>query len=217
MITPERETPAHPTRYIYLDHRSPPVVRAPGRWASPPGRFYLRARSLACDLGANGAPARRERKGGPRKVFASQDRAYRRGLGFFLRSKTRSAALKAEFQGALAWTTAGARLLPLRAPARFASQRTQRNRKEHCFKHSGSAYAATGGSRSLLPGCFVLGVTHRASERPYRALCGTHEGYFGALGGSHGGGPAPRGYLGELLQSGSGWHVISGGERERGL
>jgi hypothetical protein len=120
------------------------VVRAPGRWASPPGRFYLRARSLACDLGANGASARRERKGGPRKVFSSQDRAYRRGLGFFLRSKIRRAALKAEFQGALAWTTAGARLLPLRAPARFASQRTQRSRKEHCVKHSGSALNCDG-------------------------------------------------------------------------
>jgi hypothetical protein len=57
---------------------------------------------------------------------------------------------KAEFLGALARRTAGARLLPLRAPARFASQRTQRNRKESVLQPWGSAYVATGGSRSLL-------------------------------------------------------------------
>jgi hypothetical protein len=38
--------PAHATRYTYLDHRSPSVVRARGV-GTPPGRFYLRARSLA--------------------------------------------------------------------------------------------------------------------------------------------------------------------------
>jgi hypothetical protein len=40
---------------------------------------------------------------------------------------------KAEFLGALARRTAGARLLPLRALVQCASQRTQRNRKEQCF------------------------------------------------------------------------------------
>jgi hypothetical protein len=40
---------------------------------------------------------------------------------------------KAEFLGALARRTAGARLLPLRAPARCACQGTQRNWKEQRF------------------------------------------------------------------------------------
>jgi hypothetical protein len=191
------------------------VVRAPGRWASPPGRFYLRARSLACDLGANGAPARRERKGGPRKGFSSQDRAYRRGLGFFLRSKTRRAALKAEFQGALAWTTAGARLLPLRAPSRFASQRTQRNRNGQCFKPWGSAHVATGGSRSLLPGCFVRWVTHRASERPFRAVCGTHGSTSLGRSVARAAELRPARQLDGVLQGEGGRHQIPGGEREK--
>jgi len=55
---------------------------------------------------------RRERKGGPRRVFASQGPECRLEQGFILRRKTRRAAIQAEFQGALAWTTAGATLAP---------------------------------------------------------------------------------------------------------
>jgi len=52
-------------------------------------------------VGAKRAPAQRERKGGDRKV---------------LRSKPGGRLTKlAELLGALAWTTAGAKLLPLRA------------------------------------------------------------------------------------------------------
>jgi hypothetical protein len=62
----------------------------------------------------------RERKGGSRKVFASQEMEYRLELRFSLRRKTRRAAFQAEFQGALAWTTVGAILLPLCAIVRFS-------------------------------------------------------------------------------------------------
>jgi len=72
--------------------------------------------------GGEKAPAGRERKGGPRKVFAQQNPEL-----------TVRATLRKKFQGALALTSAGARLLPLRAPARFASQRTQKHRKEEPF------------------------------------------------------------------------------------
>ena len=113
--------------------------------------------------GGERAPAGRERKGGPRKVFAQQNPEV-----------AVRATLRKKFQGALALTSAGARLVPLRAPSRFASQRTQSNRNGQCFKPWGSAHVVTGGSRSLLPGRVVRWVTHRASERPVRAVCGTH-------------------------------------------
>jgi len=76
---------------------------------------------------AEHAPARRERKGSERsKVFAKQNPEGGR--------KPLMAGGRA-FAASLARTTAGARLLPLRALARLASQRTQRNWKEQRFNH----------------------------------------------------------------------------------
>jgi hypothetical protein len=66
------------------------------------------------------------------------------------------------------------RALPL---ARYSKDTKE---SERTVLHSwGRAHVATGGSRSLLPGCFVRWFTHRASERPYRALCGPHGSYYG--------------------------------------
>ena len=96
------------------------------------GRFCLRAPFLACDLGA-----KRRRQEGSARV----------GPGKFLRRRTWRAHAwglhRKKFQGALALTSAGARLVPLRALARFALQ----GRNEVV---KGNIYVATGDSRSLL-------------------------------------------------------------------
>src|SRR5215208_4163485 len=67
-------------------------------WSGPRGAATLPGRFLCAPLpggarpGGEKAPARRERKGGPRKVFASQDLKGRRGQNFALRRKTQRAA-----------------------------------------------------------------------------------------------------------------------------
>jgi hypothetical protein len=82
---------------------------------------------------------------------------------------------------------------------------------------SSSVHLATGGSRSLLLGYFVRWLASRASERPFRALCGTHQGFsWGALWPAQQG-RALRAFAGELFQNENDWHVIPGGERERGV
>src|SRR5687767_1875240 len=45
LVAPERETPTHSTGYTHFDHRSPPVVRAPGCWSTA-GAFFLRPAPL---------------------------------------------------------------------------------------------------------------------------------------------------------------------------
>jgi hypothetical protein len=106
LIAPERETPAHSTGYTHFDHRSPPVVRAPGclrhRWGV----------SASAPLPGGATCGLDERRQGGSARALSVER--------FLRSKTRRAAGSLQaggraFGASLALTSAGARLVPHRA------------------------------------------------------------------------------------------------------
>ena len=114
MLTPEREAPKRATRYTTLDHRLPPVVRAPGCWRTA-GAFLFSAPIYRWSA----TWGRKERR---------HEGSARVGPGKFLRSKTRRA--RSEFLGALARTTAGATLCALRAPCSDAACRTTHRCRE---------------------------------------------------------------------------------------
>src|ERR687889_2761809 len=76
--TPERETSMDTTGYTQLDHRSPPVVRAPGCWWHRRGVFSAPHSLAERAMGAN-----ERRQGGSARALSVER---------FLRSKTRRAA-----------------------------------------------------------------------------------------------------------------------------
>ena len=109
-LSPEREATTRAARYTYLDHRSPPVVRAPGCWSTA-GAFSLRPTPWRSAPGGERAPAQRERKGSERrKVFAKQN------------PEGGQAKPVRAFGASLARTTAGATLLALARFLRCLSQ-----------------------------------------------------------------------------------------------
>src|ERR687889_648522 len=125
-------------------------------------------------------------------------------------------AILTSITGHLLWSGPQGAATPLgrfyiRAPSLFASQWTQRNRNGQCVKPWGSAYGATGGSRSLLPGCFVRWVTHRASERPFRAVYGPHGSPSLGRSGARAAELRPARRLDGVLQGEGGGHPISWG------
>jgi hypothetical protein len=146
---------------------TPPGVSRPTPW-----------RSASWGRGSAGW---RERKSGPRKVFASQGPEYGQEQSCFLRRKTRRAAFQAEFQGALAWTTAGATLAPLRASARFASPGTKRDREGYPVDPWAACLVAASDSWPL------NGVRLSASSRlgslsdPLEKYRRMHQSFFGSL------------------------------------
>jgi hypothetical protein len=140
------------------------VVRAPGCWSTAGAFLHPRPSLAERDLGAKRAPAGRERKGGPLKVFAKQRTAGQPFWPSF--AKTFRVPLRSR--------------VPVLNSCPFARSFSSLLWGQNAIG-KGSAYVATGGSRSLLPRCFVRWVTHRASERPFRAPCGTHGSYCGAL------------------------------------
>jgi hypothetical protein len=77
LAAPERKAPTRATRYTYLDHRIPPVVRAPGCWST------AGAPSLSAPLPAERAMGAKKRrhKGSARALSVEK----------ILRSKTRRA------------------------------------------------------------------------------------------------------------------------------
>jgi hypothetical protein len=109
---------AQQLRYTCLDHRLPPVVRAPGcylhRWGVSTSAPFHSGATWGLD----------ERR---------QEGSARVGPGKFLRRTTRRANAwrlhRKKFQGALALTSGGARLVPHRELARFALHGMQRNRR----------------------------------------------------------------------------------------
>jgi hypothetical protein len=136
-------------------------------------------------LGDGQRRLRRERKGGPRKVYASQELEFRQEQSFFLRRKTRRAAsLLAEFQGALALPTAGATLFPLCALARLASPGTKRDREERRFKPRAVCLVAASDSWPLIGVTLSAGSrlgplsdpleSHSCTKASFGSLCGPH-------------------------------------------
>jgi len=150
-------------------------------------------------------------QGWPRKVFASQGAKNRQGLRLFLRRKTRRAAFQAEFQGALAWTTAGATLFPRRALGRFAYPRGTQNRKEQRYGSRAASMwrRASAGRFYSVRSIFRLRVGPRSAPLE-RYATRTRATLWGARKPARQG-LAPRGYSGGLVQGGSGWHWDSGG------
>jgi hypothetical protein len=142
LLVPERETSTHATGYTQLDHRSPPVVRAPGCWSTA-GAFRLCAPLPGgARHGGEKAPARRERKGSEwRKVFAKQNPEGGR--------KPLKAGGRA-FGASLARRTAGATLVPLSRACQVRFSKDTKESERTVLQPWGTAYVATGGSRSLL-------------------------------------------------------------------
>jgi hypothetical protein len=98
LAAPERKAPTRATRYTYLDHRIPPVVRAPGCWST------AGAPSLSAPLPAERAMGAKKRRHKGSARVGTPKTAGSGGRCWFTR-----------FWGALARTAAGATLLPLRA------------------------------------------------------------------------------------------------------